>query len=237
MCSLICAWINGRVNNGEAGYLRRHRAHYDITVMIRFSFCCNVMCGERTRWQTGPRFNIKMTSYQYRKSHCGDKTILRPSYLNNGNSYTDKTTSLYWIGSQVGQRSRSYAESWLLCICVSDFMKACIKWPKFCRRILLTFSCKNVVCWFKFHWVFFPEVRLAISALIQVMVWYRTGAALLVPVMTQFADACIRHQSSLLITWMNFYPGMNKWLHNQYGVGWNYISIPKLQRQTRGMEK
>ena len=51
--------------------------------------------------QTGPRFNIKMTSYQYRKSHCGDKTILRPSYLHNGVSYTGKTTSLYWIGALV----------------------------------------------------------------------------------------------------------------------------------------
>ena len=46
---------------------------------------------------SGPRFNIKMSSYQYRKSHCGDKTILRPSYLHNGISYTGKTTSLYWI--------------------------------------------------------------------------------------------------------------------------------------------
>ena len=31
----------------------------------------------------GPRFNIKM-SYQYRKSHCGDKTVVRSSYLHNG---------------------------------------------------------------------------------------------------------------------------------------------------------
>ena len=31
--SLICAWINGWVNNGEAGDLRRHRAHYDVIVM------------------------------------------------------------------------------------------------------------------------------------------------------------------------------------------------------------
>ena len=45
-----------------------------------------------------------MTSYQYRKSHCGDKTILRPSYLHNGISYTGKTTSLYWIGAQTSQR-------------------------------------------------------------------------------------------------------------------------------------
>ena len=42
-----------------------------------------------------------MSSYQYGKSHCGDKTILRPSYLHNGISYTGKTTSLYWIGVPV----------------------------------------------------------------------------------------------------------------------------------------
>ena len=54
---------------------------------------------ESSKTWTGPRFNIKMASYQYRKSHCGDKTILRPSYLHNGISYTGKTTSLYWIGA------------------------------------------------------------------------------------------------------------------------------------------
>ena len=34
------------------------------------------------------------------ESHCGEKTILRPSYLHNGISYPGKTTSLYWIGAQ-----------------------------------------------------------------------------------------------------------------------------------------
>ena len=33
MFSLICIWINGWVNNRQAGDLRRHRAHYDVTVM------------------------------------------------------------------------------------------------------------------------------------------------------------------------------------------------------------
>ena len=33
MFSLICVWINGWVNNHEAGDLRRYRAHYDVTVM------------------------------------------------------------------------------------------------------------------------------------------------------------------------------------------------------------
>ena len=47
--------------------------------------------------QPGPWFNIKMSSYQYRKSHCGDKTVVRSSYLHNGISYTGKMTSIYWI--------------------------------------------------------------------------------------------------------------------------------------------
>ena len=32
--SLICVWINGWVNNREAGDLRRYRAHYDVFVLI-----------------------------------------------------------------------------------------------------------------------------------------------------------------------------------------------------------
>ena len=35
MFSLICAWINGWVNNREAGDLRRHRTQYDATVMTQ----------------------------------------------------------------------------------------------------------------------------------------------------------------------------------------------------------
>ena len=37
MFSLICAWIDGWVNNHEAGNLRRHRAYYDVIVMCAFS--------------------------------------------------------------------------------------------------------------------------------------------------------------------------------------------------------
>ena len=35
MFSWICAWINGWVNSGEVGGWRRHRAHYDVTVMYQ----------------------------------------------------------------------------------------------------------------------------------------------------------------------------------------------------------
>ena len=40
-------------------------------------------------------FNIKMLSYQYRKSPCGDETMLRTSYLHNGISLTSKTIHFY----------------------------------------------------------------------------------------------------------------------------------------------
>ena len=38
MFSLICAWINAWVNNHEAGDLRRHHAHYNVTVMVNLMF-------------------------------------------------------------------------------------------------------------------------------------------------------------------------------------------------------
>ena len=39
MFSLICAWINGWVNNGEAGDLRCHGAHCDV-IVTQFVLCC-----------------------------------------------------------------------------------------------------------------------------------------------------------------------------------------------------
>ena len=67
-------------------------------LQFRYTKCPKRAC---QHW-TGNRalVNIKMTSYQYRKSHVRNKTILRPSYLHNGISYTDRMTSLYWIRAQ-----------------------------------------------------------------------------------------------------------------------------------------
>ena len=39
----IYAWINGWVNNREAGDLRRLRAHYDVTVMYIDNIICIFM--------------------------------------------------------------------------------------------------------------------------------------------------------------------------------------------------
>ena len=65
--------------------------------------------------KTGPWFNIKMSSYQYRKSHCGDKMVVRSSYLHNEISYAGKMASLYWISSLV-------SSCLSLDQCLSDFL-------------------------------------------------------------------------------------------------------------------
>ena len=44
MFSLIFARINGWVNNREAGDLRRHRGHYDVTVMDFGAPTCYIWC-------------------------------------------------------------------------------------------------------------------------------------------------------------------------------------------------
>ena len=98
---LSCTGI--KHNNGSCGKqinLNSHKIH-PITHPHRWGIGC-VLCmfqkKTTTLWQlTGPWFNIKMSFYQYRKSHCGDKTVVRSSYLHNGISYTGKMSSLYWI--------------------------------------------------------------------------------------------------------------------------------------------
>ena len=76
------------------------------------------------RRHPGPWFHIKMSFYQYRKPHCGDKTILRPSYPHNGISYPGKTASLYWIvalispvtcetGDKLARYKMCFAEKWM----------------------------------------------------------------------------------------------------------------------------
>ena len=67
----------------------------------------------------GPWFNIKMSSYQYRKSHCGDKTVVRSSYLQIGISYIGKMVSFYWIGPLEAQYILSFTTYKIL---------FCMKW-------------------------------------------------------------------------------------------------------------
>ena len=83
---------------------------------------------------TGPRFNIKMSSYRYRKSHCGDKTVVRSSYLHHGISYTGKMTSLYWIRAQMA----SDTEPWCFLCCLPErAVEQTIEFPVISNTMML----------------------------------------------------------------------------------------------------
>ena len=64
---LICAWINGWVNNGKAGDLRHHRAHDDVTVMSSATWSAlyqsryqmwQLICGQHTDYKVRYDFSI-----------------------------------------------------------------------------------------------------------------------------------------------------------------------------------
>ena len=95
-----------------------HR-HCCIFLFVGIRFYSKCWVWDRIIKPAGPRFNIKMTSYRYRKSHCGDKTVVRSSYLHNGISYTGKMKSLYWIRALVLKLENLRSTrliSWLLMI-------------------------------------------------------------------------------------------------------------------------
>ena len=77
---LICAWINGWVNNREAGNLRRHRAHYDVTVS---PFCSLTVITAFSMFElllswwvlkeTSSVFSLSSLSSQYSSRSCCDE--------------------------------------------------------------------------------------------------------------------------------------------------------------------
>ena len=70
MFSLICAWINPWVNNREAGDLRRHCFHYDVTVMIQgnrgvFGGCHLVQSLPLISWSGARRFHLRLPGIRF----------------------------------------------------------------------------------------------------------------------------------------------------------------------------
>ena len=60
--SLICAWTNTWANNGDAGDLRRHRAHYDVIVVqfvLLIGACRSSCCDHVPRWMSRSLGGIK----------------------------------------------------------------------------------------------------------------------------------------------------------------------------------
>ena len=71
--------------------------HYPIRFL--FKRFCKVR--EAVTLLPGSCLNIKTVFPRHGDSHVKDKAVVRPSYLEHGDPYTDKMTSLYWARPQV----------------------------------------------------------------------------------------------------------------------------------------
>ena len=64
----LCVWINGKVNNREAGDLIRYRAHYDVIALY-------VLNGDYELWQSNQQFP-RITSKTLTKDFVEGKSTL-----------------------------------------------------------------------------------------------------------------------------------------------------------------
>ena len=74
---LISAWINGWVNNCEAGDLRHHRTHHDVTVMVCHTWCNTISTNQNAQgWEcikcslSIALFQINLWNYVMFKNKC-----------------------------------------------------------------------------------------------------------------------------------------------------------------------
>ena len=80
MFSLMCAWINGWVNNGKTGDLRRHRAHYDVTVMYPSPCCSSNFLNKHLCYQfPGRRSNGGFMLLHFQRGSDGQSACQLPS--------------------------------------------------------------------------------------------------------------------------------------------------------------
>ena len=92
MFSSICAWINAWINNREAGDLRHHRTHYDVTVMRQENSCvanCST-CSRDNTPNTWSQHDCRYQQYEVDRLQnftvnitrwCGNNTT---TYINLG---------------------------------------------------------------------------------------------------------------------------------------------------------
>ena len=93
--SLIYVWINGWVNNREAGDLRRYLVHYDVTVMCCFTSVQVPVKGENhTTWSMILFFSIIHHRYCLQA-----EIILAVSKNKTGDFYCHSHLLLMWFSS------------------------------------------------------------------------------------------------------------------------------------------
>ena len=94
----------------------------------------------------GRWFNKKISSYQYSKSHCGDKTVVSSSYLHNGIYYTDKVSWSLLTSLETSCHKWLNCLLFLYCTELLHRTKGCVYsvvWAKLIIRVFFLVSSVN----------------------------------------------------------------------------------------------
>ena len=207
--SLICAWINGWVNNHEAGDSRRHRTHYDVTVMdpaYRRHFQPQV---------SGCQPIMSFTNML--------KYVLRCSFRSDRITYKQTKPSLILCHKNLMTR-----------LCIIFRFRSVIVWSIFQVTLLLKFSDQFTTFFInKSQFIVSPYFKYFSMTLTYCMcniltidvpslIFFRTRQAGLsysfhvqqhwsyLVVATPKFTLATWHQWPLLLTWFNFNPSMDK---------------------------
>ena len=101
MVSLICVWTNGWVNNRDAGDLRRHRANFDVTVIVLLP-----------QASMGWPFNILVGLIKKKSCKLGVIDVVTVVRLEFKNKSTDGpvTVAIIYVECVFGKRACKYGE-------------------------------------------------------------------------------------------------------------------------------
>ena len=124
MFSLICAWINAWVNNGEAGDLIRHQAHYNVVVMSRLNK--TVVMPMVSVWSGYTSLYIWHTVIAQKKVVSNSKA---PSWSEaNGDGWTKLIAQIALLSFQGSHRTHTQTSEvrWLHASVVTEWSPACL---------------------------------------------------------------------------------------------------------------
>ena len=89
--SLICIWINGWVNNREAGDLRRYRVHYDAIVIVMISQIPRCIIGQIPHSAQFCNRNVNMCTFLLQNGALLDMWLVLCGMCTTGLNSTLKT--------------------------------------------------------------------------------------------------------------------------------------------------
>ena len=189
MFSLICAWINGWVNSREAGDLKHHHVHYDVTLMVWY---LRVLVyrhdhDDVIKWKHFPRYwpfvrgiHQSPVNYphkgQWRRALMFSLICTRINgWVNNGEAGDLRRYRGHYDANVMCQWRKIY---YLQPIYLNRPRLEQKSSPVCKRHLKWIFQTKKVLSWFKFRWSLGPKFPFCDkSALVKFTVWCRQATS------------------------------------------------------------